>query len=64
MFIIIQNDTININDISRISRQQAIIHVYFISQSAAVAYTFANESDATEVEYKIFKGLEEHGLVV
>lgn len=64
MFLIIKTDTVNLKDISRISRSGAVITVYFISKELPVKYDFNNESDATEVEYKIFKNLEEHGLIV
>lgn len=64
MFLVIKNDTINLQDISRISRQNATIFVYFISKEKPATYHFDNEGDATEVEYKVFKNLEENGLVV
>lgn len=64
MFLVIQNDTINVNDISRISREGAKIKVYFISQNPVAEYDFETESDATEVEYKIFQNLEEKRLIV
>lgn len=64
MFLVIQNDTINLNDISRLSREGAVIKVYFISQNSVAEYHFETEGDATEVEYKIFKNLEEQRLIV
>lgn len=64
MFLVIQNDTINLNDISRISKEGSTIKVYFISQSSAAVYEYDTESDASEAEYKIFKNLEEKKLVV
>lgn len=64
MFVVIQNDTVNLKDVSRISRKDNIISVFFISKEVPEHYTFANTSDATEVEYKIFKNLEENGLIV
>ena len=64
MFLVIQNDTINLKDISRISRQGSTIKVYFISQSSVAVYKYDTENDASEVEYKIFKNLEDKKLVV
>lgn len=64
MFLVIQNDTINLNDISRISREGTKIKVYFISQNPVAEYDFDTESNATEVEYKVFQNLEEKRLIV
>ncbi|WP_296204801.1 hypothetical protein [Psychrobacter sp. UBA3962] len=64
MFLVIQNDTINLSDVSRISRDSNTIKVYFISQSNSVEYHYDTENDASEVEYKIFKNLEEKRLIV
>lgn len=64
MFLVIQNDTINLSDVSRICRDSNTIEVYFISQSTSVEYHYDTENDASEVEYKIFKNLEEKRLIV
>lgn len=64
MFLVIQNDTINLNDISRISREGAKIKVYFISDNPVAQFNFDTENDATEVEYKVFQNLEERRLIV
>lgn len=64
MFLVVQSDTINIHDISRLSREGRTIIVYFISGNTPATYHYETDSDASEVQYKIFKSLEEKKLVV
>ena len=49
MFLVIQNDTINLSDISRISRESAKIKVYFISENPVAEYDFDTENSVNSI---------------
>lgn len=64
MFTSIQNDTINLNDISRISRKAKRIEIYFISKKDPVTYTFEHEDHAVKVDLDIIGDLKASKLLI
>ncbi|PAT63136.1 hypothetical protein [Psychrobacter sp. JB193] len=64
MFTSIQDDTINLNDVSRISRKSKRIEVYFISKKDPTTYTFEDEDQAIKVDLVILKELKNSNLLI
>lgn len=64
MFTTILNDTINLADVSRISRKADRIEVYFISRKDPETYYFETKEDAENADIVIMNDMKALNIMV